>query len=110
MRKIQTTDLFNALRMIRKANLKEDIKPILKMAGSGDLKVEDVGISGILAFIEILSEKKCEQAIYEVLAPIFEVDVKDVAKMDLIELVENLQTLAKENDLKRFFTLLAGTV
>ena len=72
------------------------------------MKVEDVGIEGILSLIEILAEKKCEQAIYEVLAGPFEMAPKEVEQMDLIALAENLETLAKENDLKRFFTLLAG--
>ena len=108
MRKLQTSDVFNAMRVLKKANFKEEIKPILKMAGSGELKVEDVGIEGILGVIEILAEKKSEQALYEVLAPVFEVTIKEVEQMDLITLAENLETLAKENDLKRFFTLLAG--
>lgn len=108
MRKLQTSDLFSALRLIRKANLKEEIKPILKMAGSGQMEVEDVGIEGILSVIEILSEKKSEQAIYEVLSGPFEMEPEQIEKMDLCTLVERLETLARENDLKRFFTLLAG--
>ena len=102
MRKLQTSDLFSALRMIRKVNLKEEIKPILKLAGSGKLKVEDVGVEGIISFIEILAEKKSEQAIYEVLAGPFEMDPKDIEKMDIIAFSEYLQTLAQESDLKRF--------
>lgn len=108
MRKLQTSDIFNTLRLIKKANLREEIKPILKMAGSGEMKVEDVGIEGILGFIEILTEKKSEHAIYEILAGPFEMDPKDIEQMDLITLAENLETLAQENDLRRFFTLLAG--
>ena len=108
MRKLQTSDIFNALRLIKKANLKEEIKPILKMAESGELKVEEVGINGVLSFIEILSEKKAEQGIYELLAGPFEMKPKEVEQMDLITLAEHLETLARENDLRRFFTLLAG--
>ena len=108
MRKIQTSDVFNAMRLIKKANLKEEIKPILKMASSGELNIEDVGIEGILSFVEILTEKKSEQAIYEVLAGPFEMEAKEVEKMELNDLVDNLDLLSKENDLKRFFTLLVG--
>ena len=108
MRKIQSQDIFTALRMIKKANLKEEIKPIIKMAAVGELDVADVGIVGILGVIEILVEKKSEQAFYEVLAGPFEKTAEEIAKMELNELVENLETLAKENDLQRFFTLLAG--
>jgi hypothetical protein len=108
MRKLQTSDVFNAMRLIKKANLKEEIKPVLKMAAAGEMNVEDVGIEGILSLIEILAEKKSEQAIYDVLAGPFEMEPKDVEKMDLNVLADNLDALAKENDLKRFFSLLAG--
>lgn len=108
MRKLQTSDLFNALRLIRKANLREELKPILKLAGSGELKVEDVGIEAILGFVEILAEKKAEQAIYEVLAHPFDMTTKEVEQLDLITLAEMLGQLSRENDLKHFFTLLAS--
>lgn len=108
MRKLQTQDVFNTLRLIKKANLREEIKPLLKMAGSGELNVEEVGIEGILSLIEIMTEKKSEQAIYEVLSGPFEKSPKEIEEMDLILLIEQIETLTKENDLKRFFTLLAG--
>jgi len=108
MRKLQTSDLFNALRLIKKANLKEEVKPLLKLAGSGEMKVEDIGIEGILGLVEIMTESKAEKAIYEVLAAPFQTTAKEVEQMDLLTLAENLETMAKENDLRRFFTLLAG--
>ena len=108
MRKLQTSDVFNAMRLIKKANLKEEIKPILKQAASGEMNIEDIGIEGMLSFIEILAEKKAEQGIYDILAGPFEMEAKEVEKMELDALAEKLELLGKENDLKRFFTLLAG--
>jgi hypothetical protein len=110
MRKLQTQDVFAAMRAISKANLKEEIKPLLKKASDGETNIEDVGIEGILGMIEIFSQKKSEQAIYEVLAGPFEVTAKEIETMDFVTLAENLETLGKENDLKRFFTLLAGLI
>ncbi|WMJ78482.1 MULTISPECIES: hypothetical protein [unclassified Sedimentibacter] len=110
MRKLQTQDVFNALRAIGKASLKEEIKPILKKANAGEMNVEDVGIEGVLGLIEIFSQKKSEQAIYDILSGPFEMKAKDVEQMDILKLAENLETLGKENDLKRFFTLLAGLI
>ncbi len=110
MRKLQTSDIFNALRLIKKANLREEIKPILKLASEGSMQVEDIGIEGIISLIEIMSEKKAEQAIYEVLAAPFEMTAKEVEQMDIISLAESLKILAQENDLKGFFTLLAGLI
>ena len=108
MRKLQTSDLFSALRLIKKAGLKEEIKPLLKMAADGGFSVEDVGIEGILCLIEAITDRKSEIAIYEVLSGPFEVDAKQVEQMDLCTLADNLQALAKENDLKRFFSLLSA--
>lgn len=110
MRKLQTQDVFAAMRAISKANLKEEIRPLLKKASDGEANIEDVGIEGILGMIEIFSQKKSEQAIYEVLAGPFEVPASEIETMDFITLAENLETLSKENDLKRFFTLLAGLI
>ncbi len=108
MRKLQPSDLFTALRLIKKANLKEEIKPILKLASSGELKVEDVGIEGILSVIEIISEKKSEQAFFDILSGPFEMDAKQVAALDLNEFADKIEQLVRENDLNRFFILLAG--
>lgn len=108
MRKLITQDVFNALRAIKKANLREELKPILKLAGSGNLNIEDVGLEGMLSVIEIFSEKKSEKAIYEVLSGPFEKTVEEIENMNLIDLAENLEAIVGENDIKRFFTLLAG--
>lgn len=110
MRKIQTSDVFNAMRLIKKANLKEEVKPILKRIATGEFNIEDAGIEGIISFVEILSEKKSEQAIYEVLGGPFEMEAKEIERMDLNDFAETLEQLGKDNDLKRFFTLLAGLI
>jgi tRNA A22 N-methylase len=110
MRKLKTPDVFNAFRMIKKANLREEIKPILKQVANSELTIEDMGIDGILGVIEILTENKSEKAFYEVLTGPFEMTVEEVEELDLMVFVDNLEALAKENDLKRFFTLLAGLI
>lgn len=108
MRKLQSSDLFAAMRLVKKANIKEELKPILKLASEGGISVNDIGIEGILSFIEIMAEKKSEQAIYEVLSGPFEMGPKEIEKMDLLVLADNLKTLTEENDLQTFFKLLFG--
>jgi hypothetical protein len=110
MRKLQTPDVFNALRAISKANLKEEIKPIIKKAIEEKMNIEDAGIEGVLSMLDFLSQHKCEQAFYEVLSGPFEMTADEVKKLDLVIFVDNIETLSKENDLKRFFTLLAGLI
>ena len=108
MRKLQTSDVFAALRAIKKANLKEELKPIIKQAASGEMNLEDVGITGILSILEIASEKKAEGAVYEFLAGPFEKTAKEIETLDLEELLDGLAELGRENNLRRFFTALAG--
>ena len=98
------------MRLIKKAGIKEGIKPYVMMAASGDLSIEDVGIEGVLGLIEMLSESKSEQAIYEVLAGPFEMTADEVAQMELEPFMETLQILSKENNLKVFFKSLSGLI
>lgn len=108
MRKLQTKDIFQALRLIKKANLKEEIKPVLSLAAAGEMSVQDVGIEGILSIIEIFSEKKAESAIYEFLSGPFEMEPEEVEALELMELMEKLNALGEENNLSVFFTSLSG--
>ncbi|NCU41084.1 hypothetical protein EOL73_05020 [Candidatus Saccharibacteria bacterium] len=110
MRKLQSKDVFNAMRAISKANLKEELKPVLAKISENKMSIEDAGIEGILAVMEIFSAKKSEQAIYEVLAGPFEMTAKEVEELDLNVMLDNLIQLAQENNLKRFFTLLEGMI
>lgn len=110
MRKLQTQDIFAAMRAISKANLKEEIKPVIKKISEGQMNIKDAGIEGMLSVIEIFTKHNSEQAIYEVLAGPFEATAEEIKKLDLDKLTENLEILGRENDLKRFFTLLAGLI
>lgn len=108
MRKLQTSDVFNALRLIKKAKLKEELKPVMELAGRGELRVEEIGIEGILTAIEIFSEKGAEKALYEVLSSPFEASPEEIEVMDINTLASRLEQLSKENDIRRFFTVLSG--
>ena len=110
MRKLITSDVFNALRIIKKSNLKDELKPYLRLAAEGTLNVEDVGIETILGLMEIMSEQRSEGAIYEFLAGPFEMDPEDIAGLDLNSLVSLLGQLAKENDLKVFTKAASGLI
>lgn len=110
MRKLQTKDLFNFARAISKANLKEEIKPILKLAAEGNMSVEDIGIEGFLTVMEILTAKKSEWLIYEVLASPLEISPEEIEAMELDKLITMLGEFSKENDLKNFFILLSNLI
>ena len=109
MRKINTADVFKAMRLIQGSELKQKLIPIIKNVSASDDKV-NVGIAGMLSVIEVFAESKCEKMIYDWLAGPLEVDPKTIPEMDISELADNLEALGKENDLKRFFTVLSGLI
>lgn len=110
MRKLQTKDIFQAIRLIVKSNLKEELRPVLAKASDSEMSVRDIGVDGILTVMEVLVEKKCENAFYEFLAGPFESTPEEVEELGLCELAEQLERLAEENDLRGFFTQLGGLI
>jgi len=110
MRKLQTKDVFSALRIIKKVGLKEEMKPVFKLAASGELGVEDIGVEGMLTVIEIFAEHKAETCLYEVLSGPFEMTIEEVGEMNINDLLVNIQEMASENDLKSFFSSLVGMI
>lgn len=109
MRKINTADVFEAMRLIQKSGLKDKLVPVIKnLSGQEDLL--DVGITGVLSMVEVFAESKCEKMIYEWLSGPLEVEANSIAEMDLGQLADSLEALGRDNDLKRFFTVLSGLI
>ena len=108
MRKLKSTDVFEGLRLIKRSGLKESLVPIIAKLARDKDNPEEVGIVGILTMIEVFSDAKCEHIIYEWLSGPFERSPEEIRDMDLDELTLNLQSLAEENDLRNFFTVLSG--
>lgn len=106
MRKLQTSDIFAALRLIKKANLKEEIGPFLNIVRDEELNMEHIGVSGILRLIEIMAEKQAEQGFYEFLGGPFEMGSEEVESLEINDLVLKIEALKEENDLKSFFSSL----
>ena len=112
MRKLIGRDIFEAFRIMKKAGLKEELQPIIKSLAErikeDGVSIEDIGISTILAIIEIMTEKKAEQGIWEFLAGPFEMKADEVAELDFSDLMDKFDQLVEDNDLNRFFTRLSG--
>jgi len=108
MRKIKTTDVFSAMRLIQRSGLKEKFVPVIKSAAETEDDVVGVGIIGVLSVIEVFAEAQCESMVYDWLSGPLEKSPEEIADMDLDVLTENLEELGRENDLKRFFTALSG--
>ena len=107
MRKLKTLDVFEALRLIQKSGLKDQLVPLIERFAKKPEEVQRAGILGILTLIEVFADNKCEDLIYKWLAGPFECDPDEVRNMELDELAGKLQELAEGNDLRSFFTVLS---
>lgn len=107
MKRLQTSDIFAAMRIVRQADLKDALKPILKKANGAE-DVDEIGIEAILTIIECASAKNAESAIYEFLSNPFEMAANEIAELPISETLTMLKELAEENDLPGFFKSLSG--
>lgn len=108
MRKLQTQDVFRAIRVIKVTNLKEDLKDIVNKVntGTGDggnLTIQDVGLDVMFKILEKATEEKAETAIYEFLSGPLEVTAGEVREMELLTLVEQITQCADTENWKVFF-------
>ena len=105
MRKLQTTDVFEAARVILKIGVREEVQAVaLRAAESKDKRVQlDMGFDLFFGIISKAAAKGAEMEIYKFLAPIFECNAEEVGKMDPFELWEKLMEVASIEKWKSFF-------
>ena len=102
MRNLQNSDIFAFGRILTKANLKDEIK---KVSVNNDKDVEALGYDLLFTIFTSCSNKEAEEEIYNFLAPIFEMEVEDVKKLDPIETFEKIKKIADWEKWKSFFSL-----
>lgn len=110
MRKLQTRDLFNAMRLIEKAGIKEEIKPIIRRAQRKEADATEIGMEVIIKISQILIREESEKAFYDFLSGPLEMEAREVEEMNLEELVGNLKKVAEGDNLKFFFTTLQNLI
>ena len=103
MRKLNTSDLFAAMRMIKKCKLKDTIKEtILTIDKKQD--VEATGFDLIFGIIEAMSEENCEKEFYNFLSKPFEMTPQEVEKLEIDNLINGIKEIADLENWKSFFT------
>lgn len=106
MRKLKTTDIPALSRCLKKLGLKEQFRELaLKSDNMKDMWAD--GFDFVWNLFDVATEKSGEAALYEFLAGPFEMTPEQVADLDLDVLIENLQTMVKENNLGTFFNIAA---
>ncbi|MGO5053586.1 hypothetical protein ACTQ6A_13960 [Lachnospiraceae bacterium LCP25S3_G4] len=103
MRKLQTQDVFKAIKVINSADLKTEFKQIVEMAREKKTSVSELGFDIIFKLLEKVSGSKTELEIYEFLSGPLECSVKEVKEMDIISLVTGLKDCADFESWKVFF-------
>lgn len=110
MRKLQTSDVFCALRIIEKAQVKDEVKRIAMISQKKAINVRELGIEFLLGIIGKMSGTEVEKEIYKFFANILEIDAEDIAVMDPIDFINEVVKLSEIIDKEKwsdFFKLVA---
>ena len=111
MRSLKTSDLFSFARVIKASGVREELTDyIQRLSMQDNTDVSKIGFNTMLMIMEALSDKKAENAIYEALAPVFEMTVDQIQDLPPKDLFDLLKQMAEENDLANFMGSVFGTL
>ena len=99
MRKLNTSDLFKMLRIMRIAKVDKEIQNIINNIGDEEANEREIGVNALVAAIMAVPDAEAE--VYDLIGGIAERD--DIATMPIDEFFALLGDIAKANDLKAFF-------
>lgn len=115
MRKLNIKDAFSLARIIKKADIKEEIADftnriaVKKNSKDETVNTEAVGLEFVVTLLSSLSSKEIEQEFYSMLADIRDdITADEVSKLSIPEVLDNVKTIIRENDIKSFFTSLSA--
>ena len=106
MRKLNTSDCFALVRLIKESGVKDSLSEELKDLISGKKKIistEDDGMELIFALISAFGNKGAEQAFYEFLSGPFEMSEAEIASLPPQETLAKIRELASVDEWKSFF-------
>lgn len=111
MRKLSIKDAFTLARIIKKADIKEEIADfanriaVKNSSKDETVNTEAVGLEFVITLLTSLSNKETEQEFYSLLADIRgDITADDVSKLSIPEVLDNVKAIIRENDIKSFFT------
>lgn len=103
MRELQTNDLFNAARIIKKLKLKEEFSSAVQLASAEKRSEMQLGFDLMYIVIDKVTDEHVEKEFYQFLAEPFEVPAEEIAKMKPIDLINGLKEIAKPEEWADFF-------
>lgn len=109
MRNFITADLFAAGRIIAELGIKEELRAVCQKSDD----ITDVWAAGydlIYLLFEKAVTKNNEKLVYEFLAGVMEITPEEVAKYDLLDMIEELTAGENAEKWKAFFTKVARLI
>lgn len=103
MRKISTEDVFKCARLIKDANLKEDIKKAMANGKKEGADVEEIGMDIVFSILDACANVKIEEKFYDLLSGICEKKSDEIKKQSLEATIAEVKKIAEENNLLNFF-------
>lgn len=108
MRKLTLTDTFAFARILKAADIKNEVinfaKEILARKNKKQgLNIEEIGLEFVITLITAAADVKVEEKIYSFLASVCEMEIENVKKLNLAQIKEIIKIIIAENDLKSFF-------
>lgn len=110
LRTLKSTDLFAVIKLVKKIGLdnvskafeSENIAQLLANNGNE----AQVGMAVVLDIAQVVIDRlnDCEKEIYDLLAQVSNLSVKEVKELDMDEFVEMLIELIQKDDFKNTFT------
>ena len=107
MRQLGNEDIFAFGRILKKANLKDEIK---KIALDKETDVESFGFDLIFTIFTNCSDVQVENEIYSLLASLFETDIDTIKRMEPLDTLEQMRQIADWEKWKNFFLSVAKSM
>ena len=90
VRKMNTSDLFDFLRLVKKIGIKDDLKGVVSKFTGDKATQAEIGVDAAFAIMEIFADKKAEEEIYNFLSKPFQCAPEDVKNNDLTDTIQKI--------------------
>ncbi len=114
MRKLKSTDIFAALRVVKEVGIQEEMRKFAKNIqtnGMSESSQRELGIELIAGILGNAGSEKAEDAIYKFLSAPMEIPVAELKDMDALAFMEKVKEFVFSIEIeawKSFFTSLVG--
>ena len=118
MKRLTSEDAFRAIRFVKAAGIKDEIKKMAKVVEQmqkekKEIDIEEIGSDFVFAIIDGLADEKSEALLYLTLSGPLETTPDEVKKMSLWDLMGKIKELIRYEDpegWRNFFKLLEDSI